>query len=362
MDPYFCGHYGNAGSTHKFGDQAREAVDKARAQVARVLGCQPEEIIFTSGATESNNLAIKGAAEAARRDDGRNKVITVSTEHKAVLGPVQALKDLGFDRIVMDVGPDGIVDLEELGDLVGDDTALVSVMGANNETGVIQDLETIGQICARTGARFHTDAAQAFGKIDLPVDRFNVDLLSISAHKVYGPKGVGALYVRGGTDSDIVCQQLGGGQEGDLRSGTLNVPGIVGLGAAAELASEDDVNQHRQMAERMLRRLRQGLGEVIETCSGSPKLDGLLHCCIPGVDTFELIERLGPYIAFSRGSACLQGKKSYVLEAMGLGDDYSDSCIRIKFGRGHTMQDVEIAAKHIVGAVEEMRETAENRT
>jgi len=360
MLPFFGEKFGNAAShTHRFGWEAEAAVEAARQQVARLINASSQEIIFTSGATESDNLAIKGAAWK-HREKG-NHLVTLPTEHKAVLDTSKHLEKEGFRVTYLPVRPDGLVDIEELKKALGPGTILVSIMAANNETGVIQPLAEIGRLCHERGILFHTDAAQAVGKIPMDVQAMNIDLLSISAHKVYGPKGVGALYVRR-KDPRVELAPLidGGGHEGGRRSGTLNVPGIVGLGKACELAQREMPAE----AERLLTlrdRLKDGiltkLEQVYVNGSLEHRLPGNLSLSFAGVDVEDLMMSLSD-IALSSGSACTSATPdpSYVLKAMGVREDLAKSPIRFGLGRFNTVAEVDYCVSQVVEAAQRLRE------
>lgn len=355
MLPYFKETFGNAASrSHVFGQAAARAVQTARRQVAALMGAQPHEVLFTSGATESNNLAIKGAAFAYR--DNGNHLVTVATEHRSVLDCFRRLGLEGFRWTCLSVGKDGLVDLEELKKAITRRTILVSVMMANNEIGVIQPIREIGRLAREKGVLFHCDAAQAVGKIPVDVNELEVDLLSFSAHKIYGPKGVGGLYVRKGKRQVRLIPILdGGGHEAGLRSGTLNVPGIVGLGSACTLCSAEMKKESKRL-ERLRNRLRSGL---LAGCKGSfvvgsqeRRLPNNLNIVFPGILAGELMERLKS-VAFSAGSACLSSspEPSYVLKALGLNEGARRSSVRFGLGRFNTEQEVDFVIKKVVGAV-----------
>ncbi|MEN9228241.1 MAG: aminotransferase class V-fold PLP-dependent enzyme [Gloeomargarita sp. HHBFW_bins_205] len=342
MLPYWRERFGNPASAHVYGWEAQAAVELAREQVAAALNTTPDSIIFTSGATEANNLAIKGVA-AAYHSRGRH-IVTVQTEHRAVLDPCRYLATLGFRVTELPVRPDGLVDLEQLTQALTPDTILVSVMAANNEIGVLQPLAEIGRLCRERGILFHTDAAQAIGKIPLDVEALNVDLLSLTAHKIGGPKGVGALFIRRDRPRvQLVPQLHGGGQEQDFRSGTLAVPLIVGLGAAVQIAlAERETEQVRLLALRTyLWRELEGLGDVRLNGAWSPRLAGNLNVTFLGVNGAELHKRLQPVVAVSAGSACSTGRPSHVLLALGLSPTLAASSVRFGLGRWTTQADIE---------------------
>ena len=350
MLPYFGEVFGNAASkSHSFGWRAEEAVEAAREQVARLIGATAREIVWTSGATESNNLAIKGAAQF-HRAKGRH-LVTCATEHKAVLDSMHALEREGFEVTVLGVGRDGRLDPEAVRAALRPDTVLVSVMHANNETGVVHPIEEIGAITRAAGVLLHTDAVQSAGKIPFDVEAANVDLASLSAHKFYGPKGVGALYVRRRPRARLQPQMDGGGHERGLRSGTLNVPGIVGMGRAAELAlAERDAEAPRVLAlrERLRAGLEAGLDLVTVNGSLAHRLPGNLNVSFAYVEGEAMMMAIKD-VAVSSGSACTSAslEPSYVLRAMGVSDDLAHSSIRFGLGRFNTVEEVD----HVVGLV-----------
>lgn len=356
MDPFLRGSFGNAASRHHGpGRQAAEAVEQARKRVAAVIGADPREICWTSGATESNNLALKGVA-ASRAYSERRHIITVRTEHRAVLDPCRHLEDQGFEVTTLGVDGCGRLDLAQLQDALRDDTLVVSVMHGNNEIGVLHPIAEIGRLCRARKVLFHTDATQSFGKEEIDVNADCIDLLSFSAHKVYGPKGVGGLFVRR-RGPRVRCEALihGGGHERGLRSGTLNVPGIVGLGAAAELSrTERETEQHRVRGLRD--RLQEGLVSAIEGTvvngAAAPRLAGTLNVSFEGVDGDSLIKRL-PDVAVSTASACTSAslQPSYVLGALGLGEELLLGSLRFSLGRFTTENEIDRALHQVVAAV-----------
>lgn len=360
MLPYFSEVYGNAASrSHSFGWAAEEAIDIAREQLAKVIGADPKEIIFTSGATESNNLAIKGVAEMyAEKGD---HIITVVTEHKAVLDTCKHLEKDGKHVTYLGVGKDGLIDLNELKAAITDKTILVSVMAANNEIGVIQPLKEIGAICREHGVLFHTDAVQAYGKIPLNVNELNIDLLSFTAHKIYGPKGIGALYVRRRNPRVKLTAQIdGGGHERGFRSGTLNVSGIVGFGKAAELLREEmEAESVRLIGLRD--RMAQTIMDACDSCyingHATQRLPGNLNISFEFVEGESLLMGLKD-VALSSGSACTSAslEPSYVLKAMGLGDELAHSSLRFGFGRFTTEEEVDWVARKVISEVSRLRE------
>lgn len=373
MLPYFTEQYGNAGSvSHPFGWEAKDAVDGATATIARSIGAKPREIVFTSGATESNNLAIRGVAERASRRG--NHIISVATEHKAVLDPLARLGRRGFDVTLLPVSKQdsdtpGVVTAAQVAEAIRGDTILVSVMLANNETGLVQPLAEIGKVCKERGVLLHCDAAQAVGKIPVDVEELQVDLLSISAHKLYGPKGVGALYVRRRNPSVRLDPQIvGGGQQGGLRSGTLDAPSLVGFAKAVELCVEEMPTEMSRLAA-LRQRLWEGLtGELTDvTLNGPPlslptdgepltRLPGNLNAAFAYVDGEALMMSMGT-LAVSSGSACTSAnpEPSHVLRALGLSDDEVRSSLRFGLGRFNTEEDVDAAIDLVTEAVTRLR-------
>ncbi len=359
MLPYFTEHYGNAASvSHRFGWEAEEAVEKAREQIARAIGAEPREIVFTSGATESNNLAIKGLAQAARRKG--EHIVTANAEHKAVLDPVKALARQGWSVTVVACDEHGRVSPEAVEGALTDRTVLVSVMAANNEVGTLNPIGEIGRLCHERGIVFHTDAAQAVGKIPVDVQGDGVDLLSLSAHKFYGPKGIGALYVRR-RDPLVRLQPLldGGGHERGMRSGTLAVPLIVGLGAAIELAMgerDDEARRQRELRDRLHAAIAARIPGI--RLNGHPvdRLPGNLNLSFADVDGEALMMAMRD-VAVSSGSACSAAnpEPSHVLRAMGLDEDLARSSLRFGLGRFTTEEEVDFAAESVGSAVEKLR-------
>ena len=359
MLPYFTENFGNPASrNHKFGWTAATAVENARKQVARLINASPREIIFTGSATESNNLAIKGLA-CARRD--RDQIVTMAGEHKSILHSAERLAQDGFRAAYARTQPDGLVDLENLKQIVTDKTLLVSIMAANNEIGVLQPLAEIGRICHAHGALLHTDAAQAAGKIPLDVEVMQIDLLSIAGHKMYAPKGVGALYVRRrGSPVNLVPVTDGGGHEGGLRSGTLNVPGIVGLGKACEICRTVMPEETRRLAtlrNRLKEGLLAGLDGIHINGSLEHRLPNNLNVSFPGLDLGALMGALSD-VALSSGSACSSGspEPSYVLRALGVSDEVASTPLRFGLGRFTTEEEIDYAIGRVVEAVKRLRE------
>jgi cysteine desulfurase len=359
MLPYFTEHYGNAASRHHaYGWEAKEAVDAAREQVAALIGAGPREVVFTSGATESNNLAIKGVAGMYRGQG--DHVITAATEHKAVLDPCRRLEREGFRVTVLPVDRFGRVTAGQVAEALTEKTILVSVMVANNEVGTLQPVAAIGRLCKGRGVLFHTDAVQAAGKVPLDVEEIGADLLSLSAHKMYGPKGVGALYVRGSSPRVRLAPLFdGGGHERGMRSGTLPVPLVVGFGRACEIARAEMVTEARWLL-RLRERLRQGIYEGLEDVSlnGHPteRLPGNLNLSFAYVDGNALLMALRD-VAVSSGSACTSAdpEPSYVLRAMGVADELAHGSIRFGLGRFNTEEEVDHVIASVTRAVTHLR-------
>jgi cysteine desulfurase len=360
MLPYFGEIFGNAASrNHEFGWIAEQAVDAGREQIAKLIGATAKEIVLTSGATESNNLAIKGVAEMYREKG--NHIITEVTEHKCVLDTCKRLEKHGYRVTYLPVQTNGLIDLDQMKDAMTDQTILVSIMTANNEIGILQPIREIGKICHEKGVLFHTDAVQAAGKVPFNVIEDNVDLCSVSAHKIYGPKGVGALYVRRRNPRvQLVAQMDGGGHERGMRSGTLNVPGIVGLGKACELARlEMDEESKRLFAlrESLREQITSRLDEVYINGSMEHRLPGSLNISFAYVEGESLLMGIND-IAVSSGSACTSAtlEPSYVLKALGAGDDLAHSSIRFGLGRFNTQAEVDYVANKVVDVVIRLRE------
>jgi cysteine desulfurase len=364
MLPYFTEHFGNPSSvSHAYGWEAEAGVKQARETIAQAINASPEEIIFASGATEANNLAIKGVAEAYF-SQGQH-IITVATEHRAVLDPCQYLESLGFEVTYLSVGEDGLIDLETLKQTIREDTILVSVMAANNEIGVLQPLAEIGAICREKEVLFHTDAAQALGKIPLDVEAMKIDLMSLTAHKLYGPKGIGALYVRRRQPKVRLASQIqGGGQERNFRSGTLYSPQIVGFGKAVELAlaeMESEAERQSKLRDRAWEQLSQLEGIDL---NGHPtqRLPGNLNLSVAGVDGTALILGLQPVIAVSSGSACSSQSTapSHVLTALGRSQTLANASIRFGLGRFTTAEEIDRAIAHTKTTIESLRKAKHN--
>ena len=360
MLPCFTDNFGNAASrTHVFGWRAEEAVEAARREIATTINADPKEITFTSGATESNNLAIKGIADYLS-DRGRH-IITALTEHKAVLDPCKHLERRGYEVTYLPVGADGLVTVEQVQAAIRPDTVLVSLMFANNETGVIQPIAAIGELCHQRKVIFHCDAVQAFGKVPIDVQELCIDLMSISAHKIYGPKGVGALYVRRRRPRVRLAPQIhGGGHERGNRSGTLNVPGIVGFGEAARIARQSMAEESARilgLREHMRRRFIDEIPHSIVNGTLKSHLPGTLNISFAYVEGESLLMGLKD-IAVSSGSACTSAslEPSYVLRAMGLSDELAHSSLRITIGRMTTLEEVDYVADRVKEQVERLRE------
>ena len=360
MQPYFAAEFGNAASrTHGFGWRAGEAVERAREEVAATLGADAREVVFTSGATESNNLALLGAFRA-RRGRGRAHVITCAVEHRAVLDPCRALEKEGARVTVLPVASDGLLDLERLRDALDDETLLVSVMHANNEIGVIQPLEEIARLAHARGALVHTDAAQSVGKIEVDVRQLDVDLLSLTAHKLYGPKGVGALFVRRRRPRLELAPILhGGGHERGLRSGTLPVPLCVGFGAACALAAQERESEAARLAtlrDRLWKRL-DALEAVERNGHATRRLPGNLNVSFLGVEGEALLTAL-PDVALSSGSACTSALRepSHVLRALGVGEARAQGALRFGLGRPTSEAEIDAAADLVIEQVQRLRD------
>jgi cysteine desulfurase len=356
MLPWFAEEYGNPHSAeHAMGRRAEEAVEAARAEVAALIGAEPREIVFTSGATESNNIAIKGAARFARgRDNARRRMVTIATEHKCVLESVGDLATEGFEPVFLPVGNDGLLEPDRLREALRTPTLLVSVMAVNNEIGVIQDIPALAAIARQEGALFHTDAAQAAGKIPLDATGWGVDLLSLSGHKLYGPKGVGALFVRRRPRVRLAPLFSGGGQERGLRSGTLPAPLIVGLGEASRIARAEMAEEAARIGalrDRLLARLTAAIPGLRVNGSMQARIPGNLNLTFPGATAAELMART-PDLCLSTGSACSSAEiePSYVLRALGLSDSEAARTLRIGIGRFTSAADIDRAAASLAAA------------
>jgi cysteine desulfurase len=360
MLPYFTDRFGNAASrNHSFGWTAEEGVEKARERIARLIGATTKEIVFTSGATESDNLAIKGVAEMYREKG--NHIITAVTEHKAVLDTCKRLEKYGYRITYLPVQKNGLIDLDDLKRAMDDKTILVTIMAANNEIGVLQPVSEIGKLCHERGVLFHSDATQAVGKVPIDVQKMNIDLMSISGHKMYGPKGVGALYVRRKNPRVQLAASIdGGGHERGMRSGTLNVPSIVGLGKACAIAQEDMAAEMKRLAglrDRLKDRIISRLDEVYINGTMEHHLPNNINISFAYVEGESLLMGIND-IAVSSGSACTSAtlEPSYVLKALGTGDDLAHSSIRFGIGRFNTEAEVDYVADRVVETVNRLRE------
>ena len=361
MLPYFNQFHGNAASrNHPFGWAAEEAVDKARQQIADLIQVDPREIIFTSGATESDNLALKGVFEMYSRKG--NHIITLTTEHKAVLDSCKKIEKMGGEVTYLEVERDGRVDLQKLEAAIKDSTILVSIMYANNETGVIQPMKEIGEICARKGVLFMSDATQAVGKIPVNPKELGIHLMAFTGHKMYGPKGVGVLFVnRKNPRVKVTAQIDGGGHERGMRSGTLNVPGIVGMGKAAELARlemEEEAKRLSKLRDKLEQALMNNLEEVYVNGSKENRMPHVTNISFKHVEGEGLMMTFNQNIGVSSGSACTSAslEPSYVLIALGLGDDLAHSSIRFSLGRFTTEEEIDLAIKQVTEGVNHMRD------
>ena len=360
MLPYFSERFGNPSSnTHVYGWEAGAAVKNAREAIATIINAIPEEIVFTSGATEANNLALKGIAEAYL-NQGKH-IITVATEHRAVLDPCSYLETLGFELTYLPVQSDGLLDLQQLELAIRDDTILVSVMAANNEVGVLQPIAEIGSICHNRGVLFHTDAAQAIAKIPLDVVAMNIDLMSLTAHKIYGPKGIGALYVRRRNPRVKLASQIqGGGQERGRRSGTLYTPQIVGFAKALEIGVAEMESESVRLFQ-----LKKQLWSMLESLEGihlngnfTHSLPGNLNVSVEGVDGSALLLGLQPVVALSSGSACSSASTapSHVLTALGRNEKLAHASLRFGIGRFNTPEEIEIVGQQAIATINSLRQ------
>jgi len=360
MLPYFTTKFGNAASrNHSFGWEAEKAVDDARKKIADLIGATAKEIVFTSGATESDNLAIKGVAEMYAEKG--NHIITAATEHKAILDTCKKLEKHGFRVTYLPLKADGLVDLDMLRESITDKTILITIMYANNEIGVIQPIAEIGKLAHERGVLFHTDGVQAVGKVPVNVIKDNIDLMSISAHKIYGPKGVGALYVRRRNPRvQITAQMDGGGHERGMRSGTLNVPGIVGLGEACAICHREMAEEAKRLGylrDKLKNKLETELDEVFINGSMEHRLPNNLNISFAYVEGESLLMGIND-IAVSSGSACTSAtlEPSYVLKALGVGDDLAHTSIRFGLGRFNTEEEVDYVAARVIEVVRKLRE------
>jgi cysteine desulfurase len=359
MMPYFTYKFGNPHSrSHSYGWEAEEGVEKARGQVAKLIGADDKEVIFTSGATESNNLAIRGVAEFYK--DRKNHIVTTVTEHKCVLDTCRHLEQNGFEVTYLPVQKNGLIDLDQLRAAITDKTVVVSIMAVNNEIGVIQPLEEIGRICREKKTFFHTDAAQAAGKIPLDVEAMNIDLMSISGHKIYGPKGIGALYVRRKPRVRLVPLIVGGGQERGFRSGTLPTPLCVGLGEAAEICLNemgDEAKRLKKLQERMLKGLNAKLTDLVVNGDLEHRIPGNLNISFAYVEGESLMMGI-KNLSVSSGSACTSAslEPSYVLRALGVEEEMAHTSLRIGLGRFTTEHEVDTAVDELTRHVTKLRE------
>ena len=360
MLPFFTEKFGNAASrNHKFGWEAEEAVEEARKNIAALIGADPREIVITSGATESDNLAVKGVASMYREKG--DHIITCVTEHKAILDSCKHLEKDGYRVTFLPVNDKGFVDLDDLRKAITDKTILITIMAANNEVGVLQDVKEIGKIARERGVLFHTDAVQAAGKVPFNVNEMNVDIASLSAHKMYGPKGVGALYVRRRNPRVLLSPLIdGGGHERGMRSGTLNVPGIVGFGKAAELARKEldkEIAEMFRLREKLRTTLERELDEVYINGDLEKRLPGNLNMSFAYVEGESLLMGIND-IAVSSGSACTSAslEPSYVLKALGVGEDLAHTSIRFGIGRFNTDDEVDYVANRVIETVRRLRE------
>ena len=358
MSPFFKEDYGNPHSTHhSYGREASEAINTARKAIASNLNANHQDIYFTSGATESNNILIKGLGSFSKVKSKR--IITLKSEHKCVLQSCKRLEEDGFEVIYLSPKSDGLVDLDELEDALNEPTFLTSIMFVNNETGVIQPMKKIGELCRDYESVFHTDAAQAAGKIDIDVEELNIDALSISGHKMYGPKGIGVLYVNTPTRLQIKPLFDGGGQEKELRSGTLPTPLCVGLSEALNLSLKEKDQTNDQIIElrlRMLEILSNSINDLKVNGSNTSRIEGNLNIMIPGIDAEVLINNM-PEIAISTGSACTSGfvERSHVLQSMGMTDEEASYSFRIGIGKNNTREEIETASNTIINAVNKIK-------
>ena len=358
MSPFFKEDYGNPHSTHhSYGREASEAINTARKAIASNLNANHQDIYFTSGATESNNILIKGLGSFSKVKSKR--IITLKSEHKCVLQSCKRLEEDGFEVIYLSPKSDGLVDLDELENALNEPTFLTSIMFVNNETGVIQPMKKIGELCRDYESVFHTDAAQAAGKIDIDVEELNIDALSISGHKMYGPKGIGVLYVNTPTRLQIKPLFDGGGQEKELRSGTLPTPLCVGLSEALNLSLKEKDQTNDQIIElrlRMLEILSNSINDLKVNGSNTSRIEGNLNIMIPGIDAEVLINNM-PEIAISTGSACTSGfvERSHVLQSMGMSDEEASNSFRIGIGKHNTREEIETASNTIINAVNKIK-------
>jgi len=362
MKPYFTENYGNpASEDHIYGANAKKAVNEARERISKAVNSRPEEIIFTSGATESDNLAIKGAAEYAAKNEEGSHIITSVTEHEAVLETCEALEEKGFEVTYLPVDEHGKVNPENIEDAIRDDTVLISIMAANNEVGTTAPLKKIGEIAKENQVFFHTDAVQAIGHLDIDVEDMGIDLMSISGHKIYGPKGIGALYVRR-RNPKVKLEPLlhGGGHERGWRSGTLNVPSIVGFSKAVELADknmEERTRHVNELSSYLWERLNEELDDIVLNGHPEDRIPNNLNISFTGVENKALVKNLQPEIAVSAGSACTTGQveASHVLQAITENEDRWHNAIRFGLGKDNTQEEIEYAADEVIKIVNRLR-------
>ena len=360
MMPYFCEQYGNPHSrTHIFGHKAEEAVENARYEVASLINANAKDIVFTSGGTESNNMALKGLAYFHKGK--KNKIIVAKTEHKCIIDTARHLELEGFQVQYLDVDKNGIVDMNQLASMIDDNTICVSIMAINNETGVINPLKNIGSLCRLKGTYFHSDIAQAFGKIEIDVEESKIDLATISGHKIYGPKGIGALYVRRRNPRVRIVPIInGGGQERGLRSGTLPTPLVVGLGKAAQIAKESmkhDLEHVKKLYKHFTTSLVSAIPNIHINGDQENRYYGNANISFSYIEGESLILALSDDLAISSGSACTSAslESSYVLKSMGIKDDLAHTSIRFGFGRFTTLQEIEYSVNSIIPKVEKLR-------
>ena len=361
MLPYFTEVFGNAASTdHSYGNEALKAVEKARQQIADGITAKSEEIIFTSGATESNNLALKGVAE--QYQEKGNHIITCVTEHPAVLDPCKKLESRGFDVTYLPVDHHGMIDLDELQNSIRSETILISIMAANNEIGVLAPLAEIGKIAREHDIFFHTDATQAIGYVPIDVDEMSIDLLSMSSHKVYGPKGVGALYARKVSPRVKLAEQVnGGGHERGMRSGTLNVTGIVGFGEAVKLAIQlmpKETVRLKKLRDQLFEGLKKEINEIEINGHPDNRLPHNLNIYIPGVEARSLLVQIKDEVAISTGSACSTAKvePSHVIESLSIRNDRAYKSLRIGLGRKNNLSSINILTSKIISALKDIKQ------
>lgn len=358
MLPFFCSKFGNPHSLdHSYGIEAYEAVQLARQRVADLINADPREIIFTSGATESNNIALKGAASFYGQD--KNHIITCVTEHKCVLATCKYLESIGFKVTYLPVKHNGIIDMQSVKDAITDKTLMISIMAVNNEIGVIQPLQEIGDICKEHDILFHTDAAQGFGKIPIDVQKQNISLMSISGHKIYGPKGVGALYIRRKPKVRLAPLFHGGGQERGIRSGTTPTPLVVGLGKAAEIASKNmavEESMLRDLFNRFYDKIFSNLTDVVLNGDREQRYPGNINMSFSCIEGESMMGGM-PYVAVSSGSACASEslESSYVLKAVGIKDDMAHASVRFGIGRFTTKEEIDAVADMVIGITNKLR-------